>query len=255
MATSFVIACPGCGKQVKVGEEHVGKKIRCKGCSHVFPIVAPTIEPPKSEPPKEKEEESYGLLAMEDDAPKPQEKGKGKGKGPPPTPGAPTKKPYDDDEEPEGAPKNYGLTDTGEALPRCPFCAKEMPSEEAIICLSCGYNTRTRTRPEVKKLVEHTQGEIIMWLAPGVACIIVMLLMLLWDLFLFLNIESWLTGSFLEEEEGKYYGNVGPGFFKVFNTLLCVALAVPLVRFSIKRLIYDTRPPEKQSNETKEDED
>src|SRR5215210_4577628 len=46
MATTFVIACPECSKQVRVSDEHVGKKIRCKGCEHVYAVRAPGGPPP-----------------------------------------------------------------------------------------------------------------------------------------------------------------------------------------------------------------
>src|SRR5690349_19137066 len=41
MATTFVIACPDCGKQVKVSDAHVGKKVKCKECGAVYPVKAP----------------------------------------------------------------------------------------------------------------------------------------------------------------------------------------------------------------------
>ena len=41
MATSFVIACPECKKQMKVTDALIGKKIRCKECEHVFAVSAP----------------------------------------------------------------------------------------------------------------------------------------------------------------------------------------------------------------------
>src|SRR5687768_8025488 len=38
MAISF--ACPGCGKKLKVGDEHAGKKSKCPGCGQVVAIPA-----------------------------------------------------------------------------------------------------------------------------------------------------------------------------------------------------------------------
>ena len=36
MATTVTVTCPECKKQLKAPPEIVGKKIRCKGCEHIF---------------------------------------------------------------------------------------------------------------------------------------------------------------------------------------------------------------------------
>jgi ribosomal protein S27E len=49
MATTFVIACPDCGKQVKVSDAHVGKKVKCKECGAVYPVTGPVdVDAPTS---------------------------------------------------------------------------------------------------------------------------------------------------------------------------------------------------------------
>src|SRR6478609_2713299 len=51
MATTFVIACPECGKQVKVSDAHVGKKVKCKECGAVYPVKAPAGAPAAAKGP------------------------------------------------------------------------------------------------------------------------------------------------------------------------------------------------------------
>jgi predicted Zn finger-like uncharacterized protein len=41
MADTITIACPECDKPFAVRPETVGKKVRCKGCDHVFIVKAP----------------------------------------------------------------------------------------------------------------------------------------------------------------------------------------------------------------------
>jgi DNA-directed RNA polymerase subunit M/transcription elongation factor TFIIS len=230
MATSFVIACPECGKQVKVSDEHVGKKIKCKGCEHVYPIAMPSAgskpDAKKGPPPV-----------------KPASKGKDAKGSPPPAP--PAKKPGKDDDE-DANP--YTLTVDKDVLPRCPFCAKEMPSMEAIICLNCGYNTRTRLRPEVKAVHQTTFMEKFLWLSPGIGCVLAIIGFIVWDLIFFMNIEGWLAGSIFEEGEntGIYTAGFHPGFFKLYMTLLLCGLAVPIIRIGYKRLVLNNKPPERK---------
>ena len=44
----LMAACPKCGKLHEVRSEHVGRRLGCSGCAHVFRLEAP--DPPKSEP-------------------------------------------------------------------------------------------------------------------------------------------------------------------------------------------------------------
>ena len=54
MATPLVASCPECRKQIKASDELAGKKVRCKGCGHVFVIPAAAAEKPKPAPAKAK---------------------------------------------------------------------------------------------------------------------------------------------------------------------------------------------------------
>ena len=232
MATTFVIACPECSKQVRVTDDHVGKKIRCKGCGHVFPVTPPAGAAAPSAP---KTKAAAGAAKTK--------------AAPPP---APPLKPEDDPNHPDYDPNKYILAQTNDHLPRCPFCAKELESNEAIICLHCGYNTVTRQRPEVQQVYAPTAGEWILWLLPGVLTVLVMIGMLVWYLFFWDLIAEWLRESWFEDDPGPpptYLGGFSPGMFRLYHALLIAFLWVPMVRFLYKRLILNFWPPERKIKE------
>ncbi len=235
MATTFVIACPECERQVKVSEDLVGKKIRCKGCEHVFAVKAPAGSAAKAPPPAPKPKAGPPPLKPEA-APKEETK-------PAPAPEIAVKKPYDDDDD--GGPANYGVTAEESDLPRCPFCAKEMATETAVICMNCGYNTRTRLRPEVKKVHAHTGGDIFKHLLPGILCVIAILSMIVWDLIFCMKIEGWIKADLYDEKDGWVAG-MNPGFFKTMMSALMVFLSFLLARIAYKRLVVNNKPKEKQ---------
>ncbi|MSR52465.1 MAG: hypothetical protein EXS09_04145 [Gemmataceae bacterium] len=236
MATTFVIACPDCSKQVKVSDEHVGKRIRCKGCDKIFPVQAPTAK---------------------GSAPKPSAP-KGKGPPAPPKTKAPEGKPLP---EPETKPNpnadeedtnDYSLAQINDGMPRCPFCAKEMSAVDARICLNCGYNTRTRQRPVVKTVYQHTGVEVFLWWLPGILTVLFMIGCLVWYLVSWMMIEDWMAESVFEDEPGPprtYLVGLSPGAFRLYQGLLLAGLYVPCTRFVIKRLVKDNKPKERKLGE------
>ena len=237
MATTFVIACPECERQVKATEDIVGKKIRCKGCAHVFAVKAPAGASEKKGPPDPPKPKAgpppLKTAAAPPEVPKPAE-----------APAAAAKK-ADDDDDDEGGPANYGVTAEESDLPRCPFCAKEMASETAVICMNCGYNTRTRLRPEVKKVHAHTGGDIFLHLLPGLACVLVILLLIVWDLIFMMKIEGWIKED-LQESDGTWVGGLNPGFFKTMMSVFVIVCSFFLARIAYKRLVVQNKPKEKQ---------
>jgi len=241
MATNFVIACPECSKQVRVSDEHVGKKIRCKGCGHVYPVTAPAGAAPPPPPVPKKTQAAPGAPKT-----KAAPAGAAKTKATAPTPAL---KPEDDPNSPDHDPNKYVLAQTNDTLPRCPFCAKEMPSAEAIICLHCGYNTVTRQRPHVEHVYAPTAVEWFLWWLPAILLILTMIGMFVWYLFFWGLIEEWLADSWFEEEKGppvEYLGGFSPGMFRLYHGLLIAFLYVPMVRFVYKRLVKNHRPPERK---------
>jgi hypothetical protein len=244
MATTFVIACPDCGKQVKVSEEHVGKKVKCKGCGTVYPVKAPGGSPAARKGPPPTPGKAKATQAKVTKAAPPDEEELAQAAPPPDDAPQGGYKFVDDDED---GPKQYTLAQTDDHLPRCPFCAKEMESHDALICLHCGYNTRTRTRPEVKQVYAHTFGEMFLWLLPGILIILLMIGELVFLIFFCMRVDGWLKDSFLEDEPGPpttYYAGLGPPFLRLYMGLLIVASYVPLTRIAWKRLVKNNKPPE-----------
>jgi hypothetical protein len=203
MAGTIAISCPKCEKQINAPASVAGKKIRCKECRHVFTVKAPPAA--KARPGKPaKEDEAVPVAAAAEE------------------------------EEEEGS-NPYGVTDM-EFLPRCPFCAKQMEDEDAVICLNCGYNTQTRERVGTKKTHETTGGDTFLWLLPGILCA----LGLLWMLG---NIASlWLLMPVMREE--WEWGRGLTLFTCIWGSIISAGIGYLFAKFAVKRLIMNPTPPE-----------
>lgn len=224
MAEPIAIACPKCDKSMKVPAQLAGKKIKCKGCEHVFLV------------PAGKSDEEEVVPIMEEDAPKP---AKAKKPAPKPVKAAvkpepkPAKKDEDDDDS-DGKPYGYVETDLGH---RCPECANEMEDEDAIICLNCGYNTVTRTRPTVKKLIAHTPLDWILWLAPPILCLLSVFVLLAFDIWYCINIDDLV--------KDQWYEIVAHHGIKLWIVIMSLGAMFYAGRFGLMRLIFHPKPPEK----------
>ena len=212
MAT-IAISCPKCEKQIKLPAELAGKKIKCKECLHVFVVKAP---PAKAA--------DKGAKAGKGAADKEQK--------------AAAAKAAATDEEDDG--KSYGVTEES-FLPRCAYCAKEMESEEQVVCLHCGYNHRTRERVPMKKTYETTGGDYFIWLLPGILCALGTLIMIgcivmFWTLFRKLEVE------YDPEWWGIFFGL----WARIWGTVICLFIGFLLTRFAVKRLILHPTPPERE---------
>jgi hypothetical protein len=234
MATTFVIACPECSKQVKVSDEHIGKKIRCKGCGEIYPVpaAAPTASArktqaaPKATPARGKATQVSAAAAPPPKTPEP-----------------------DEDYDPN---KYTPVVEANDTLPRCPFCAHQMESMEARICLQCGYDTQKRQRPDVKQIYAPGFGEIFLWLLPAILTVLLMIGMVVWYLFFWDLIVEWLEDSWFEDEKGPpatYLAAASPSFFRLYHALLIIFMWVPMIRFCYKRFFINYLPPEKKIKE------
>ena len=167
---------------------------------------------------------------------KPPAKGAVKAAPPPeakPIPAKPSSQ-DDEDEDEENNGKGYGLTDTIIG-PRCPECANELESEDSIICLHCGYNTRTRTRARTKKTYDTTGGDVFLWLLPGILCILGIILLLVFDIIYSLNSDTWYGD--------EWYSFLASQPIIVWLWVLSLFIFFFLGRFAIKRLIFNNTPP------------
>jgi hypothetical protein len=226
MATTITITCPYCDKQIKAPVDLLGKKMRCKGCGEAFKAEAEDDEeearPSRPKPPAGKK--------AAPGKPPPGKKAPAKGKGG-----------QGDDDKDDVNP--YGVTHL-ELGARCPYCANAMESDDAIICLTCGYNTRTRERARKRRVRDHTGMDTFLWLLPGIACVIGILVVL--GLFI------WYCVGFVPDPDplkNEWYD-----FWKHFTCKIWVGVfgAFALFymgRFSIRRLIKENTPPEVEEEE------
>ncbi len=214
MATSIVIACPECDKQIKVSEDLIGKKIRCKECGEAFPVRRPKGQPAaKAPPPKAKEPVKPAMVPNDDP---------------------------DDGENPYALAK-----DADEGIARCPNCVKPLESSDARVCLHCGYNLTTRTRAEVKAVYEATGEEKFKWLLPGILCTVAIVILVVTSIIIMVKTKGMMEGSFLQDEDDKSKFMVKPGCFMLANGMAVAFVCYHLGRFAYKRLVVNNKPPER----------
>jgi ribosomal protein S27E len=120
--------------------------------------------------------------------------------------------------------------------PRCPSCANEMESADAIICLHCGYNTMSRSHVGTKKVYDVTGGDQFLWLLPGILCVVAIFLLIGFDAFYLLAMRSLTNGEWFE-----FLGSTACQLWTVILSLFAMFYAG---RFAIRRLIFDNTPPE-----------
>ena len=202
------ITCPECKKVITVPPDLLGKKVRCKGCSKVF-------EAQKPAPPKE--------------TAKPAEEDK-------------KKQQAGDDPDDDG--KAYGMHDTI-LQARCPNCAKELSSEDAVLCIFCGYNNLTRQIAQTRKTYDITGADIFFWNLPGIIGVVICLILLTFNLVYMLKIDEWCS-----PEEGKtdapWFGFLAQGSIKLWLYIISGFILFTVGKFSFIRLVYENRPKEEE---------
>lgn len=198
MADTVSVTCPECKKAVKIPEEMLGRKLRCKGCDETFVARAAKKAAPVVKKPTKK------AAAGGDDA--------------------------DDDG------KQYGVTEEYLGA-RCPECANPMEEEDAIICLHCGYNTRTRQRAESKSVEEQTALDYFLWWLPGIACVLAFLALVGFDVWYCLDINR-IVGE-------EWYSFIASGGVKLWIVVFSLWPMFYALKFAVKRLIFNYEPPER----------
>jgi DNA-directed RNA polymerase subunit RPC12/RpoP len=259
MAATATITCPDCRKTFRGKMELNGKRVRCPRCQHPFLVelgttlkvdrggdedevreaIQPAV-PKRSRPAPPPLSEAEGVPAA---VPPPPEPG---GTVPPPpvatpaaavaTPAAPPSSSVpgllDEDEFGEDNPNPYGVT-TIDLRARCPNCANPLESDEAVVCLHCGYNTSTRAAVKTKKTVETTRQDQFSWLLPGLLCLGGAVALVLTALFYTVALPAILGDSFFVHES-----------LRMWTTIIILAVVWPLGRFALNRLVLNPTPPE-----------
>jgi DNA-directed RNA polymerase subunit RPC12/RpoP len=208
MATSKIV-CPQCQKTFKGKDDLEGKRIRCPGCGASF--VVPTAGT---------EEDVAAALMMAGDAAAALQK----------------KPPVDDDDVADANP--YGVT-TIPLGARCPNCANPMESEDAVICLYCGYNVQTRKVGQTKKVLATTGGDWAARVTPGIACVVGILLLALNQIIwiFWLDVQARGTDSFI--------WNIGTSeAWRWWMTCVILGMIWGMGQFAFKRLIVEPTPAE-----------
>jgi hypothetical protein len=204
MAAMIVITCPECKKQLKGPAELQGKRVRCKACGQVFAVRA------SKAPAGVKQTDVPPAQAKSASAPPKQQK-----------------------EETEA--NRYGMTDIV-LSPRCPQCAAELESPDAVICLNCGYNSRTRQRMTTIRTYAYTPLDWIFWLAPGIGALIATLAMI--GLICFL----WIPAGLERAAQGAWWGHFS---VQIYGSFVAGAVIWIAGKYAFRRLVRNPRPPEK----------
>jgi hypothetical protein len=142
----------------------------------------------------------------------------------------------------EGQRNPYGLEDISLA-PRCPHCAKEMPSADAVICLHCGYNTQTRTHIKTKRTFANTAQDRLHWRLPGIVGVFLVVLFSAWIGFV------WFAFSPLAEQNPTEWWVWFDGLpFKVWTSIPAAFIVFFSGVLAYKRLIAQREPPETEKD-------
>jgi len=205
MAGEAVI-CPECHKKFKGKGDLRGKKVRCPFCKEAFTV-----------PDEDAEKEAVTAAEPAKEAAKPE--------------GA-----YNRDEQ-DFDP--YAAQDQ-DLKPRCPNCANEMASNDATICLFCGYNTLTREWGRTVKVLGLTPGQIFIHLLPGLGVLFCIVLLIMGLLYYCLIVPSQVVGGWLfwlDSESLRMWFTIG-GMFVIWGSGM----------FCYKRFFLEPLPPETEKD-------
>jgi DNA-directed RNA polymerase subunit RPC12/RpoP len=231
MAAAAAITCPECNKVFKGKDDLDGKKIRCPHCRQPFVVSLGGV--PSKEKGQVREKARAGAKPARKEKPEPPP---AKPPEPPPVP-TPPPTPSDDDED-GGNP--YGVT-TLDLTARCPHCTKPMESEEAVVCLYCGYNTLTREHGHTEKVMGHTTGEKFMWLLPGLLAAGGVLFLILYVIYFCIQLPSDVRGGWAEFVDAES--------MRMWNAAISLMLIWGMGFFAYTRLVLHPKPPPKVKDE------
>jgi DNA-directed RNA polymerase subunit RPC12/RpoP len=207
MAISKIV-CPDCKKSFKGRDELEGKRIRCPACGSSFVAKASA------------DDEAAAMLMAADSAP------------------MPANATNDDDEEENANP--YAV-ETISVAARCPNCANLMATEDAIICLFCGYNTQSRTLGKTKRVIATTGGDWAGWSGPGIACLLGIVFVVLLQMTYTVALPYWTRN-----DDMWLWNMLCSEAMYLWITMILVACIWPMGIFVFKRLVVEPKPPESE---------
>ncbi len=209
-----VITCPACTKKFKGKEGLEGKRIKCPLCATPFVVTAAQLK------------------AGGGDG-----KGQAKGAAAKPAGAAPSMAKQQrvswskEDEDSTG----YQLGQF-DLRARCPNCANLMESEEAIICVFCGYNTQLRTWGQTVKAIGITGTQHFLHLLPGIIFLLLLITFMIGLLMFCLQLPSLVVNtwaSFFDHESMRMWTiGIALGFMWAFGML------------AVRRLVFNPMPKE-----------
>lgn len=165
-----IITCPACTKKFKGKEGLEGKRIKCPLCATPFVVTAEQVKAGAAA--QAKGGAPAGGQAKPDMA-KHQRVSWNK---------------EDDDN------RGYKLGEF-DLRPRCPNCANLMESEEAVVCVFCGYNTQTRTWGKTIKTTGITGGQHFVYLLPGLIFLFLLITSIVGLLYFCLELPPLVVGT------------------------------------------------------------
>jgi DNA-directed RNA polymerase subunit RPC12/RpoP len=214
MTAAATVTCPECHKTFKGRQELDGKKIRCKNCQHIFVVTlgeSLKIDRGGEEPEAVRHATAAGAPAKT----------------------APAASAAVADEE------RYGVEEM-DLRARCPNCANPLVSDDAVVCLECGYNFLTRSVSQTQKTVEATQGDRMTWLMPGLLCVAGIFILIVFCITFCLLLPEMLGPksilAFMDSEAVRWW-----------TVVAALAIMWWLGRVACNRLILNPTPPEEEA--------
>ena len=236
MSENTTIACPKCQKRLIIPTESLGAKVQCPGCKTVLQTPAPKGNPTSGSKPKPPAPSGVKTNpASGSKAPAPPA-----GKPPAPTPAPAQTQNSKVTEETDDEAGGYGVN-REEDIPRCPSCANEVESHNTVICLTCGYNIRTRTVTRIRRLVHKGFADYLLWHGLAILYTFLVIGIIVWDILVFTKMPDWLGGP--ESWGGSF---VGGGFFRLWNTIISLFGIWYMGRFAFVRFFLEPHPPEEE---------
>jgi DNA-directed RNA polymerase subunit RPC12/RpoP len=220
MADVPPIQCPSCRKKFKSKADLRGKRIRCPFCSESFIVPMEELEELEEVGDEEPAKAPTKTDAAKADA----------------DPDAPIPLAADDDEWSKTGDNPYGVTEI-DLAPRCPNCAHEMPSADAVVCLNCGYNTLTREWGKTEKLLGVSMSQHTMYLLPGFLCLFCLISCMI-DRMIFSTLWPFWIADVNWLQWTDYEG------LRMWGTMIGLFCIFGLGRFCYRRFIVKPIPDE-----------